>query len=60
MTEQPTTPEVTEMELVDMRETLVNAGIQGAATAPSDKVIARIETFWPGGVAGYRRDQYGK
>lgn len=57
---EPTTPAVTDSELVDMRETLVNEGIQGAATAPAANVIAKIERTWRGGVAGYLSDNYGK
>lgn len=58
MSETQNTPEVTESQLQDIRETLVSQGIQGAATAPAEKVLARMNREWNGGVAGYLADNY--
>ncbi|WP_372672996.1 hypothetical protein [Amycolatopsis kentuckyensis] len=59
MAEQPTTPEVTEDELSDMRATLADR-YPGAVNAPKASVLNKIEKTWRGGVAGYLRDNYDK
>jgi hypothetical protein len=50
---------VTASQLQDIRHSLVQVGIQGAATAPEANVLARMEREWKGGVAGYLADNYG-
>jgi hypothetical protein len=58
MSEAQSIPEVTESQLQDIRETLVNDGLQGAATAPAANVLKKMEGRWPGGVQGFIRDNY--
>lgn len=58
MTEN-TTPAATASQIEDMREVLA-VKFPGAVTAPEDKILAKIEKTWRGGVAGFIADNYGE